>query len=92
MAAYSQNRTEVAIGPSPKFTSHAEAHTGPNRHTDAEWIAVYPYIKRMYVGERHQVRYIIDKLEREHNFKVRLVAQHSLSVIQVSVNIGLRRN
>jgi hypothetical protein len=58
----------------PKQSSsiaHTEEPDTPFRHSDAEWDVVYPHIKLMYVVERRKVRYIVDKLAREHGFRLR---------------------
>lgn len=65
---------EVVILPKSNPGSlHSEVRGGPIRHTEAEWDAVYPHIQRMYVIERRKLRYVIDKLAREHDFKATCV-------------------
>lgn len=59
------------------------AKDGPIRHTDEEWKAVYPHIRRMYVIEGQKLRYVIDKLAREHAFKVKYDVQ--LGIIEESL-------
>lgn len=38
-------------------------------HSDTEWAARYLEIERLYVRERRKLRYIVEFMEQEHNFK-----------------------
>jgi hypothetical protein len=61
-----------AIRPKPGHGSpDSSGPHSPIRHSDEEWEAVYPHIRRMYVLEGQKLRYVIDKLAREHGFKVK---------------------
>lgn len=62
----------VSIRPKPgRAGRDLPGSSGPIRHTEEEWNAVYPHIHRMYVVERQKLRYVIDKLAREHGFRVK---------------------
>lgn len=64
----------VAIRPKPIDTHPvSKSQRGPIRHSEEEWDAVFPHIRRMYVVERRKLRYVIDKLAREHDFKVKYI-------------------
>ena len=39
------------------------------RHTEAEWAAMYPYIQRLYVQEHRKLRYVMQHMEEEYGFK-----------------------
>lgn len=66
-----------ALAPRPVATaSNNAARVAANqrsvlaeRHTAAEWTAMYPHIRRMYVQERRKLRYLMQHMEEKHGFK-----------------------
>lgn len=38
-------------------------------YTESEWAAMYSEIERLYVRERWKLRYVIQHMEREYDFK-----------------------
>ena len=64
---------KIAPWPSSPGSSAATEAVPESRtvltHNDLEWAALYPEIKRLYVGERRRLRRVMQYMESEHGFE-----------------------
>ncbi|KAF5006205.1 hypothetical protein FDECE_7364 [Fusarium decemcellulare] len=63
------------LAPRPEMKAPPLTKRKPNlpiHHSDQEWTAAYPHIERMYVKERRKLRYVMETMEQEYNFKATL--------------------
>ncbi|KAJ3519080.1 hypothetical protein NM208_g14273 [Fusarium decemcellulare] len=63
------------LAPRPEMKAPPLTKRKPNlpiHHSDQEWAAAYPHIERMYVKERRKLRYVMETMEQEYNFKATL--------------------
>jgi hypothetical protein len=60
-----QNRTKASSA-----TTNSSAKGRRNRHSDAEWESQKDTIANLYVQEDLTAEEVLDKLEKDHSFKV----------------------
>lgn len=60
VSASSNNAVRAAASQRPAVAEY---------HTAAEWAVMYPHIQRMYVQERHKLRYVMRHMEEKYGFR-----------------------
>ena len=59
----------LAPRPSRVVASIAPKPQSVLTHSDSEWATLYPEIERLYVREHRKLRYVMQYMESEHDFK-----------------------
>lgn len=53
--------------------THHQPGSELRQHTEAEWDAMYPHIKRLYMTEHRRLREVVQLLRRDHGFSATCV-------------------